>query len=526
MEEYIINKNRIKTDALNYENLRRYGIDYITKLGNKLWTDHNIHDPGITTLELLCYALTDLGYRTSFNIKDILTPRMGKGPEIQDTFIPADQILSSSPITKEDFRKWILEHIPMVRNAWIEKQEDNILTVPKECLPGGKNVKLKGFYNVTVDMEEMNFLKKYRTTFGKKPNGEFVSQATYENDMERFCRHYIRNSLLKQRNLCENITDIKILKKVYVGICVDVEINPAIKYEPIIIEIGKRVSDYISPAIPVDKKTQLNPSDIMNLIMSIDGVINVRHLHFMVKDEDMKDKIISVSDSESIRLVNNDYAFRFYNDFEKSKEESLNDIIITRGLLSFKPEIGFSQTDSEALVRERAGTEMKLTLPQGTNREIDEYISIQDEFPKTYKLGQEGIADNETDLRKAQRLQFKAYLLFFDQLLADYLMQLHSVKDIFSWKEGADSTYFIKNLSDEEIADFSKVFAEYEGYKEIVEPEALRLDRRNRFLNHLIARFNEEFVDYSILTEFIGFWKFILNGYIFVYFTISTLRQG
>jgi len=29
------------------------------------WTTHNTHDPGITVLELLAYALTDLQYRSS-----------------------------------------------------------------------------------------------------------------------------------------------------------------------------------------------------------------------------------------------------------------------------------------------------------------------------------------------------------------------------------------------------------------------------------------------------------------------------
>src|SRR5687768_14758168 len=56
----------------NYAFLRAEGIRYIEKLSNKLWTDYNTHDPGIAIMELLCYAITDLGYRTSFRLEDIL----------------------------------------------------------------------------------------------------------------------------------------------------------------------------------------------------------------------------------------------------------------------------------------------------------------------------------------------------------------------------------------------------------------------------------------------------------------------
>jgi len=178
----------------------------------------------------------------------------------------------------------------------------------------------------------------------------------------------------------------------------------------------------------------------------------------------------------------------------------LNTLNFTQGLLPLEP-------ITDITVEERKDPyievfDVELPLPEGNNRELDQYISIQDEFPKTYKTGREGIADSETDLRKAQRLQFKAYLLFFDQLLADYLAQLNAAKDILSWRNEMDKTYFVKNLNDDEIADFTEIFNSdhgYDKYSKIVEPESVRRDRRNRFLNHLMARFNEEFIDYSLI---------------------------
>ncbi|MEN0047012.1 MAG: hypothetical protein AAF806_08150, partial [Bacteroidota bacterium] len=50
--------------TLDFNALREEGTAYIAQLGHELWTDFNTHDPGITMLEVLCYAINDLAYRT------------------------------------------------------------------------------------------------------------------------------------------------------------------------------------------------------------------------------------------------------------------------------------------------------------------------------------------------------------------------------------------------------------------------------------------------------------------------------
>ena len=51
---------------LNFQVLRDIGIKRLQALSSDLWTDYNLHDPGVTILEVLCYAITDLGYRNNF----------------------------------------------------------------------------------------------------------------------------------------------------------------------------------------------------------------------------------------------------------------------------------------------------------------------------------------------------------------------------------------------------------------------------------------------------------------------------
>ena len=48
------------------------GIELVQALSANNWTDYNLHDPGVTILEQLCFALTELGYRAGFPVKDQL----------------------------------------------------------------------------------------------------------------------------------------------------------------------------------------------------------------------------------------------------------------------------------------------------------------------------------------------------------------------------------------------------------------------------------------------------------------------
>jgi hypothetical protein len=109
---------------LDFPSLRQQAITLVQRLAGGTWTDHNTHDPGITILEQLCYALTDLGYRSQFALPDLLT-RQGHDP-CADLPAPA-QILPTRPVTISDLRKVVID-VPGVRNAWIELVDEAAAT--------------------------------------------------------------------------------------------------------------------------------------------------------------------------------------------------------------------------------------------------------------------------------------------------------------------------------------------------------------------------------------------------------------
>ena len=66
------------SDEFEFAGLRRQGLKYAQQLSGEIWTDYNLHDPGVTILEQLCFALTDLLYRTGYAVPDLLTDADGE----------------------------------------------------------------------------------------------------------------------------------------------------------------------------------------------------------------------------------------------------------------------------------------------------------------------------------------------------------------------------------------------------------------------------------------------------------------
>jgi hypothetical protein len=148
-----------------------------------------------------------------------------------------------------------------------------------------------------------------------------------------------------------------------------------------------------------------------------------------------------------------------------------------------------------------------ISLPTGKKRHLETYTSIQHQFPETYGIGAMGLPESASPQRVAQAKQLKAYLLFFDQLLANYFAQLANVSNLFSFAADTPHTYFAQAIDDPTLglAGIRKEEAEHQKrLQQITEnPHAAAASpdfrRRNRFLNHLLARFGEQFTDYSLI---------------------------
>ena len=92
LSEMIIPKKRTRELELDQKQLYAIGLSHAQKLSNRIWTDYNVHDPGITIIELISYALTDLGYRASYPVKDLLSSETDNKANMAKQFFTASQV--------------------------------------------------------------------------------------------------------------------------------------------------------------------------------------------------------------------------------------------------------------------------------------------------------------------------------------------------------------------------------------------------------------------------------------------------
>jgi hypothetical protein len=171
-------KNPPLEPAQDFYRLRREGIGFIEQMGSGRWTDYNVHDPGITILEALCYAITDLGYRIGWDIADILSPQIASSDPLQpypnQAFFTARNILTVNPTTSADFRRLLIDlpgarDLPGVRDAWLICKacacevsyfawcdNDNLVlsyAAPANLTPAPREVWALGLYEALLELE-------------------------------------------------------------------------------------------------------------------------------------------------------------------------------------------------------------------------------------------------------------------------------------------------------------------------------------------------------------------------------------
>lgn len=120
-----ISANASVPQSQDYALLRARGMEILHKVASETWTDHNLHDPGITMLEVLCYAITEAGFKAGMDIADLV--ESGKSIAAPE-FYTAAKVLPVMPVSASDLRKVLMDH-PLLRNVWVSYPE---------VMPGGR----------------------------------------------------------------------------------------------------------------------------------------------------------------------------------------------------------------------------------------------------------------------------------------------------------------------------------------------------------------------------------------------------
>lgn len=512
--------------GLDQRQLFGLGLDQVRRLSRRQWTDHNAHDPGITTLELLAYALTDLTYRARYPLEDLLAVPDGNAAAMDELFFSARRILPGRAVTELDYRKLLID-LKDVKNAWLQPAPQTLYANPaKGTLAAGPTgepaeieVVVRGRYSVLLEYMDQVTTAEQRAAVDKA----------------------VMATLQANRGLGDDFVGVAAVAEQPFSLCAEIDISPAADADQVAADIAFAVDRWLAPPVrnyrldemlgktradgsrwtlpeifegpllengfidddelfAADLSSEVRLSDVISVIMDIPGVVAIRDI-VMNAMAQIGGQLKAVEPVDKWRLpVPAGHQPRLCTRCGR--------LVFYKRNFPIPPNAARVATLLDAL---RSDERQKLEtahaddqpIPLGRYRDPARYRSFQHEFPVIYGLSETGLASDATPQRAAQALQLKAWLLFFDQAMANYLAQLAHVRDLFSLRPDLTRSYFSQLV--DSFPDWQKVYASAftaeKLAKEVVEPGADGIVRRNRFLDHLLARYAEDFHEYVAIMQ-------------------------
>ncbi|MEO1436570.1 MAG: hypothetical protein AAFV80_13610, partial [Bacteroidota bacterium] len=345
-----------------------------------------------------------------------------------------------------------------------------------------------------------------------------------------------RNTLHANRPLCEDWLEISGVGVQEVAVCADIDLKPEAEIEKVLATLTFEIEQYFSPEIHfytlkemvgkgyttdevfegpalvhgfiedqelihANLRTHLYTSDIINILMDIEGVRAVRNV--LLTAYDGLGNPVLPSAQWCLEIPENHKPLL---DWDHSKflffKDNLPFRLDEKGVERF--DFYYNQLKAIGARGKLLTDDLDYDIPEGTAFDFKQYSTLRHVFPQTYGIGQAGLSDEQPKARKAKAAQMKGFLLFMDQQLANYFCQLGSIRELFSLKEyhpDEERTYFDQYLTESEIGGnlYVDAIQLQDSLHDLTETEAIYLDRRNRFLDHLLSRFAEDFTDYTLL---------------------------
>lgn len=421
-------------DAINFDVLKRRGIAKLKELAGASWTNFNEADPGVTILDQLCYALTELGYCAGFPIEDVLTGANGKIDYQRQFFEPQD-ILTTSPITIDDYRRLLHDRVAGLAAVYIVAQRQ----------PGAPPGPCTGRYLTYLAMQDVKEAPDAMQVEDLRNNVQALL-----NDQRNLGELFLKPHMLTVRPIrlagAVTLAPGADLNDVYVRIVQTLAtyaVPPAVHagyqelrsqgVEADLIFNGPRLDHgWISGAQALGaKRDRVSLHSLCQLLAAVAGVAQVDGLAFAGEPTPGAPGAPASAAAASVQAIDIDAGAIPQFDLaaltlqQNSGWPSQRDEPKARYLGALGRQHQSASVDSKV---DRAPP-----LPQGRYRNIEEYYSIQNTFPDTYGIGHNSLQSNAPSYRVASARQLKGYLMVYDQLLANQFSQLAHVGELFSF---------------------------------------------------------------------------------------------
>ena len=439
-----------------FSQLRTIMLEKVQALSGHLWTDYNLHDPGVTILEQLCYALTDINSRSELGIEDLLVDGNGEIDLHQHGIYMPDVAFPSRPLTVTDYQKYLIDNIDGLAYVYLRSASKN----------------QPGKWDVFVKPEQIDsFISDTKKT---------QQCACDKNMIDLVYRAY--NSV---RNLGETINSISIIEEQECELLASIDIDDTRSAVNILCEVysqthkilsgepkrhgssknnnatGRLLSDILQGPLMqsgniVDKDLQqlsvgISISDVATRLKRIKGVSNVHSITIETLNNEVFADFLPRLNEKSYKLVIPKY------------KENIKVCLFQQGK---RIHIDVGELRSAYKILKHNEYHHQQTIKFKKNKPIiyhavknvADYVSVQIQFPAVYGINRYGVPTGDNGKRKAQALQLKGYLLLYDQVLADHLAILDNAKNLFSIDSTAKHSYKTLAIDKSSIKDIDKLY--------------------------------------------------------------------
>ncbi len=529
--------------ALGFQALREEGLHWLQKLAGERWTDHNLHDPGITLLEQLCFGLTDVVYRSGFPVADHLAGP-GHGIDYEALSLhPPDTVFPCRATTLEDQRRWLLDHVPGLDDANVEPLTEDpgvyrLRLKPSEWLVGEDESEDEDAGEASeADQTAQQARCAVRVAEARKA---WHAQRNLGEDLapQVQCDRDVMCELQAAIDIDGERDAVQILADVYDRCARFIAGAPVADTLHDLLGAGRSLADiyegpvlrhgFLRPSLlSANGVRRLFLSDVAEAMRGVPGVVDARVIAIVPDEPDREDVVAAGEDTVvgSVAWFGSDWALslRLPSPQRPTKIE-----VRRRGLtVEVSPrELRRRLNDLQTAGRARRSRQQadqaeqaKALLPTGTHRDLSQYRSVQRHLPAIYGLGRHGVPPSAPPQVKAQVKQLRAYLLLHEQMLAQALAQLQAMRSLFSLDGGARQTLWIPPLTEVQIPGLAELLdgpAERDeilrqrpqaSTEAIAKAQQQRLDvgtaRKRRVLDHLLALHGETYTQNS-MRQFCG----------------------
>lgn len=415
----VIARDPVVPPAQDFDALKSEAIGLLQQLCAH-WTDYNAHDPGVTLVELLSYALTDLGYRATLPIADLLA---GAKLEAQGGVYPPWRALPSPPVTIPDFRRLLLDRVEGLANVWLTPQRDD--------------ADADGLYGIRLHARL------------PLPGVHPESYPRYRDLIARAQRVFSRN-----RPLCEDIGSIRVLRPIRTVVRADVALDHDVRPETAMAEALFRLALTLAPeprrtglgagAAPsaldgpllnkgliaagelTDKPANIDPETLAEILRDVPGVLRVSDLGLWIEGHELCEGAYRIDADSYCSLdagIEHETLPLAFNVGGRSCAIDRGEVLrrLLRRWDAHRADHPIKAAWREAFI-----------LPEGRARALDQFAPLGPQLPRVYGLA--GTGKPETPAAA----QLQGFLAIFETVMRGMCIRLDEVAALLGGKIPAD----------------------------------------------------------------------------------------